>query len=375
MRTIGIAADRQHFATRTRACERVLIADTGGVELIDSLRKLAEAGDSGVILPCTDAAVLRLARDRAALGVGHALSLPSLETVLTLLDKIAFAEYAQDADLPIPRTLSIPERTLAAEAGAELGFPCVLKPAVKSDAWQHHERYKAYKLDSSSELLATYDRVARWGDRLIVQEWIPGEDRELFGCSAYLDRESRPLATFVSRKERQWPLGVGNCTLGVECRNDEVLNVALRLFEGAQFHGLANLEMKRHATTGQYLIVEPNVGRPVSRSPIAEQGGVEMLYTAYCDAAGLPLPESRTQHYGRAKWTFVRYDVRAALAERRRGRLSAREWLRSLRGCRWDATISVSDPLPALADFRGGFARLSGSAARRIAGRSRSLSG
>ena len=75
--------------------------------------------------------------------------------------------------------------------------------------------------------------------------------------------------------------------------------------------------------TGRLVIIEPNVGRPTGRSAIAEAGGVELVLTAYCDVAGLPLPGAREQRYVGAKWIDLRRDLQAALVARRQGTLSA----------------------------------------------------
>jgi predicted ATP-grasp superfamily ATP-dependent carboligase len=132
----------------------------------------------------------------------------------------------------------------------------------------------------------------------------------------------------------------------VECRNDVVRDETVRLFSGVGFWGLVYLEMKRDSRTGQHLIVEPNIGRPTGRSATAEAGGVELLYAMYCDVLGLPLPADLTQRYVGAKWIYLGRDLRSALHYWRRGELSFRGWLDSLRGPKVDAVFSWRDPLP-----------------------------
>jgi predicted ATP-grasp superfamily ATP-dependent carboligase len=130
-----------------------------------------------------------------------------------------------------------------------------------------------------------------------------------------------------------------------------VLETTLSLFGGLSYRGLGYLEMKRDARTARQYIIEPNVGRPTGRSAIAEAGGVPLLYTMYCDAMGLPLPQERTQRYSGAKWVYLRHDLQSASVYWRRGELSLREWARSLRGRKAFAMLSRSDPAPFLADL------------------------
>ena len=105
-------------------------------------------------------------------------------------------------------------------------------------------------------------------------------------------------------------------------------------------------ELKRDAETGEHLIVEPNIGRPTGRSATAEAGGVELLYAMYCDVLGLPLPPDLAQRYVGAKWIYLGRDLPSALHYWRRGELSVRGWLESLRGPKIDAVWSWRDPLP-----------------------------
>jgi len=157
--------------------------------------------------------------------------------------------------------------------------------------------------------------------------------------------------TFVSRKLRQWPPETGESCLGEECRDDFVLGETIRLFKSVQYRGLGYLEIKRDARSGEYFIIEPNIGRPTGRSAIAEAGGVELLYAMYCDALGRPVPDNLEQQYGTVKWIYLRRDLESSLYRWQRGELTVREWWRSLRGDKVYAMFSWRDPGPFLFDW------------------------
>jgi predicted ATP-grasp superfamily ATP-dependent carboligase len=349
---IGLAADRSHFAARTRAARRVIHSRLSGEELITTLQRLATRLHSGAVLfPCTDTAVATLSERRSALPEAYRLLLPDAEIVSRLMNKARFQAHAEAAGLPIPRTLTVRTRADALAAADQLTFPVVLKPGLKSIEWQKHTTAKVFEARDAVELLRRYDECHAWTDELVVQEWIVGGEENLYSCNAYFDADSRPLASFVARKLRQWPVDTGTSCLGEEVRNDEVLAETVRVFADARFRGLAYLEMKRDARTGRHYIIEPNVGRPTGRSAIAEEGHVELLLTAYCDALGLPLPLQRRQRYGHARWIYLRHDLQAAGVQWRAGRLSVRDWVRSMRGSKVDAVWSLRDPLPFVLDI------------------------
>lgn len=349
---IGLTNDLRHYACRTRACVRVLQADLLGEELVDALVRLGpELDERAVLFPCTDLTVLTISRHRDLLAPWYHVALPEHDVVDMLMDKIAFLRHAQERGLRVPGTVILEGRADAERAALTLTYPAVIKPPIKSPSWQAHTSRKAFQVRDAAELLDVYDRVAGWSDIIIAQEWVEGGADRLYSCNAYFDRSSRPVVTFVARKLRQWPPHIGTSSLGEECRNDDVLDETVRLFTGVGYHGLAYLEMKQEAHTGRHFIIEPNIGRPTGRSAIAEGGGVELLYTAYCDILGLPHPAATQQRYVGAKWIDDRRDVQSALYFFHRGEITLGDWLRSVRGPKSHAVVSKADPMPFVHDL------------------------
>lgn len=353
VRVFGVAANRRHFGARTNACVEVVESRLSGPALVDTLRRLMPrlGPEPAVLVPCTDGAVWSLSLHRDELLDHYRLPLSDHDGVDLLMDKVRFADHAKMHGLAAPRTEVLRSRADAEKAAEVLSWPSLVKPPVKAEAWLSRTSAKGIPVQGPDELLDVYDRVAGWAPVLLAQEWVEGPEDGLFSCNAYFDATGTPLVTFVARKLRQWPPQVGTSASGEECRNDEVLEETLRVFGSVGFHGLAYLEMKRDSRTGAMSIIEPNVGRPTGRSAIAEGGGVELVYTAYCDAAGLPLPDERTQRYVGTTWLDLRRDVQAAVVGMRRGELTARDWVTSLRGRRTHAIWSARDPRPFVTDL------------------------
>jgi D-aspartate ligase len=350
---IGVAKDPAHFCCRTNVCTKILHADTGGEELIHLLQELGpKLQQKAVLYPCTDMSVLQISRFRQQLEAWYYVALPAAEIVELLMNKVSFYQYAQQKGLPIPTTFFLQSRADAEEAARELSFPVMLKPGIRTPAWEKQSKDKVYKAYSEDEFLFLYEQCSKWTDMLIVQEWIEGSDASLFSCNCYFDASSNPLVTFIARKIRQWPPEIGISCLGEECRNDIVLEESIRLFRSVNYRGLGYVEMKQDSRTGKHYIIEPNIGRPTGRSAIAEAGGVDLLYAKYCDVVGLPLPASLHQRYSGVKWIYWRQDIRSALYYWRRGDLTLREWWRSWQGRKGYAVLSRSDPAPFYYDIR-----------------------
>lgn len=350
---VGIAGDPDHHACKTNACEQIICIDTATMDLVEELLRIGPGfATKPVLFPCQDPSVLLVSRNRDQLSSFYHISLPSEATLEQLLDKDSFYEYAREHDLPVPATFGLDTRADAERAAAKLSYPCMLKPRVRTIAWNANSRLKVLRANSADELLRLFDRCRPWADLLIAQQWIQGGDTSLYSCNCYFDADSKPLVTFVARKLRQWPPEIGVSCLGEEVRDDVVLQTTLDLFGSVGYVGLGYVEMKRDAVTGEYFIIEPNIGRPTGRSAIAEAGGVELLYTMYCDTLGLPLPENRIQRYGGARWIDLRHDLQSAWVYWRRGELTFLSWIKSIRGAKAHAVFSWRDPMPFLCDLK-----------------------
>jgi D-aspartate ligase len=349
---IAIASDPDHHCCRTRICQAIHYADTRSAGLLVKLHEIAATLDhKAVLYPCLDPAVLVISEHRAELQDKFHFALTDADKVELLTNKVLFYSYAQEHGLPIPATVFLRERSDVAQAVSKLRFPLVLKPSVRLPLWDRNTASKAFKVADANELLALYDRCRDWTDTLIVQEWIEGGDDSLYSCNCYFGKDGKPLVTFVARKLRQWPPGIGFSSLGEEVRNDFVRDETVRLFSALHYYGLGYVEFKQDERTGKSYIIEPNIGRPTGRSAIAEAGGVELLYTMYCDVLGLPLPAEREQRYVGAKWIDLRHDFQSALYYWRKGELSLAEWRRSWQGKKAYAYFAADDPGPFLHDL------------------------
>lgn len=345
---IALSANRDHPYCRTNVCHRIISTDC----LIETLEQLGpQLSQKAVLFPGCDPDVLLISRNRQRLTQWYHLCLPAPETVEMLMDKLQFYAFAEKNGFCVPRTWFIYNRGDLDKAIPEIVFPCVLKPQYRTATWNALSAFKAFKIATPEQLSATYEKYRSGTGCFILQNWIEGPDANLYSCNAYFNAASEPLATFVARKLRQWPPEMGQSSLGEECRNDFVLNETIRLFRKVGFYGLAYLEIKRDGRTGEYFIVEPNICRPTGRSAIAEAGGVDLLYTMYCDALGWLLPPGRFQQYGGVKWINLRQDLRSAFYYWRKGELTSHQWLESVRGRKTFAILSLTDPLPFAGDL------------------------
>ncbi len=344
-----------HFVASSRTVERAVGLGGSDDENLALLRTLAsELSGRPVLIACSDLLVRFMSDNRDTLAGLYDFVLPSAEVVDLLTDKERFLEHAAAAGLTVPRSVGLKFGDDPAGALADLGFPLILKPPSKSVAFERavgHKAVKVRELRQVERVLADAEGTTPF---VVAQEWIEGPDSNLVSFNGYFDRNGDLLAGFTARKIRQWPPSAGTSAFGEEIDSPELTALATDYFSSLSYSGLIYLEMKRDDRTGDLVAVEPNVGRPTGRSAIAEAGGVALHYTAYADAAGLPLPpiSERRQSFCGARWMYIRHDVQSAASLIRSGELTVLDWLRSLRGRRAYAVWSLRDPMPFLVDIR-----------------------
>lgn len=370
VRVIGVAEHPGSPYCRSRALARVVPAERLA-DPIGLVREIAASeGARPVVLPCTDdhAQWLNAARDRLA---PHAdFLLPDADTLERLSDKASFYRSVRERGLAMPETRFVESDEALARAAAELGFPLVLKPPRRTAAWFAASGVaKVCRVDGPEALARVGPGLLASVGELIVQAWVPGPEdagRELLVC---LDAESEPLATVVLQKIRQWPADTGTGSLAAEVRDDEVTRTGLEMLQKFRYAGFGQLELKRSSRDGRLYIIEMNAGRAALNLPLCEAAGVEMTATWYRAAAGLPLPDRRRVTRPGARWICWKRDLPAAWMRWRRGELSLRDWLGSLRGIRWSADVALDDPGPLLLDALRRVGRRLGGARRLGTGR------
>lgn len=348
IRVIGLASRMDHFCCRTRTSERIVASKTSGPELVTTLQSLCkEFGEAPVLIPCTDLSVLTISKYREDLD-GYRFVLSEHQLLETLIDKVDFALFAEQQGFAVPKTRVLTVQSDAQQAADDLTFPVFVKPAVKTPKWEANTALKAVRTNSSDELLMAWKTYSEFSDTLIAQEFIHGNVDDCFTVNVYFDRAGNPQCCYASQKTRQWPPDFGTACLAQESNNQSVVDQTLSFFSKLNYRGLGYIEFKRDQRSGEFLIIEPNIGRPTGRSAMADACGVPLMLTAYCDAADLPLPRPcDAPHSERPlKWVHLRRDLQAGIRDWRRGDTTLFRWLRSIQGRRIFAVAHSCDRRP-----------------------------
>ena len=370
---IGLSANKGIYGNSTRFAKTVFCPDSRNSPH-ELLERFLEIGRTlprrGVIFPTRDDDVVFLDRFRRELEKFFSLVVPASPVVRTALSKWHTYRAAVAAGVATPRCWLLTGTEQLKQVADEMTLPVVLKPDSShhwrlGSNWEIVGGRKAVPVASKEELIRAYAELARARVPVLAQELIPGTDQMLVITACYLDRHSNWLASFQTQKLLQSPDAFGTGTIVQAVERPELLEPTRQLLQSMCYTGIAEVEYKWHAGKNEFQLIEINP-RPWDQHRLGLACGADLIYLAYCEHAGIPLPPVRNVTSAQ-KWIAEDSLLLAVLRMiwRRDPRLGTIFQL--VRGKRLYAISSMRDPMPALAYFTTRFAPgLVASAARFI---------
>jgi D-aspartate ligase len=262
-RVTMIAQPGNDWETHSRGVESVVV-DFGehGDAWVQALQRLASGSATLVALPTSDRGSELLVRARERLpGNVRTFERPD-DAHLALMHKETAEAIARRAGVNVPWTAAVRTLDELEALAAEAPWPCVVKPAL-SHLWQG--RYgdgHVFVVHDAAEAAGRLVEPLRQGLGMLLSRYIPGGDEDVEEAIVVrLADGSYPVA-FGCRKLRQSPRGFGATALGVSDPLAETTALARAVLDEAGFVGVAGVEAKRHAQTGQRWFIEVNVRMP-----------------------------------------------------------------------------------------------------------------
>ncbi len=301
-----------------------------------------------------DRAVLTFSRYRDELEPYYYFNLPDHETVETLLDKRKFAVRARQLSLPVPCTV-LPESADDVRCAMdEIGFPCIIKPAHKDDWWHPDfarlvgEYRKAIVCPDEKSLEDMYSRISKINPGVVLQEYVEGDDLDLYSVNLYLAADGDLLAYFIGHKLRIYPVHAGVGSMVEIVDDDAIVLAAVDAVRKLGLRGHVNIQFKRDRKTGTLKVMEMHA-RNSLWTYLATAGGLNIPAIAYNDMTGRPCQSSRRPGTD-VKWIDFNKDLKAFFDYRRKGEWTLTRWMRSYRGRKVFHVHSLSDPMPFVMD-------------------------
>ena len=295
-------------------------------------------------------------RNEQELSRYYAMLLNRKELALDLLDCERFMRMAPALGLPVPRNYSWDGN--GAPAVSEAPGAVIAKPLSK-EHWTSspvycqlfQQRGKALVFNSAREMIAN-PLVQELHPLLMFQDYIPGDDKQIYSFHGYTDESSHLLAYFVGRKIRTYPIQTGESSyLELVTGSSEFENTAREVIDRTGLRGVFKMDFKQDPVTGRFYLLEINTRYNLWHQ-LGAANGVNLPLVAYqylVDADhSVRAPIVRPRY----RWLNFSLDYRAFRDAYRRQDMSLFAWARSLLGSRKVYRLfSYSDPLPFLNRF------------------------
>jgi D-aspartate ligase len=159
------------------------------------------------------------------------------------------------------------------------------------------------RVDTYAEAYHVALQMMERAGRLAIQEWIEGDDSDIYFSLFVCDSKGKEAAMFSGRKLVCDPPDVGItaiCTAAPEI-DEELSNLSRQFIERVGYKGIGGLEYKRDRRSGRLVITEPTVGRIDWQEEIATLCGVNIPLAAYCAETGVPFKKS-TRNKSSVMW-------------------------------------------------------------------------
>lgn len=197
-----------------------------------------------VLLPISYAAVMQLSGIRDELEDYVHLPIADPAALDLAGHKDETVKIAEKVGVRVPKTYyprSVPE---VRELARELRYPIVVKGAEEAG-------YVGYA-NTPEELISRFSSISKYLP--IVQEYIPGDGYGFFA----LYNHGEPRAIFMHRRIREYPVTGGPSTCAESVFDPDLKRCGLAMLNELHWHGVAMVEFKKDARTGEYVLMEIN---------------------------------------------------------------------------------------------------------------------
>lgn len=293
----------------------------------------AQVTGEPVAFACMDEWVHAFARTRPA-GVQLPFTADRIDAVL---DKESLYGTAEALGIPYPETYRLREtvadggfveptpEVLTAEGAAEtLGFPMVIKPALKRE-FEEAVGTNVVEVDNIEEFFDVVDHAQEHGVRIMAQERVPVTPDEDRSYASYVPENGDPVG--VVGNPLRFPSVYGTSCLVERVEAPEIQQRALDLITDTGYSGISEAEFVHDASRDEYVLLDVNT-RPWKWIALPVQAGVNLPYAAYADVVGASYTPGSVRN---ATWVYLR-DYLARLSEGEADTLSPERWMSLVSG-------------------------------------------
>ncbi len=217
-----------------------------------------------ILIGCGDSYVSCITKNRSKLNKDIIIPYSEHKLLNNIMDKSFFYDLCEKHNIPYPKTRVI---SINDYKDLKLNFkaPYVVKPSNQIEYYinKFEGQEKVFILDTDKELKTTLEAIYTSGykDKLILQEFIPGDDTNMYVLTSYSDKNNKVKMMCLGHVllEEHTPYGIGNHAVIITEKNKKLCETMKKLYEDLNYTGFSNCDIKYDPRDKKYKVFEMNV--------------------------------------------------------------------------------------------------------------------
>lgn len=245
---------KDDFATTAKS-------DDAFVEHLNNVVKENPAETNIIFLPYEEY-LNKLLRNLDRLNFDLKIPYPDKKMAYNLIHKSEFYKFLDKIGVNYPKTQVVSKENIDS---LTLKAPVFAKPdnfEEFTELAKIDDQRKGYKFDSIEDCKNLIKKVytTKYSSKMVVQEYINGGDGSEFTLNGYRSADGKLYMSLcrdlLSDHRKMW---VGNHILQVDHEDDRLYNIAKKIVDALNYHGLFNIDFKIDTITGKIYVFEVNV--------------------------------------------------------------------------------------------------------------------
>lgn len=279
-----------------------------------------------ILIGCGDWYVKKIIENKTKLSQYYIIPYDITVSLMNqLINKDTFYQLCYKLNVDYPQTYIYDCQTKK-ECHLPFNYPVFVKPA---DVVSYHHtsflgKKKGYKFDDEKSLMDMINNINKstYDGKLIIQEYIPGQDANMRVLTCYCDKQAKVkmLALGHVLLEEHTPGSIGNHAAITNTVNEELFEQARKILEAIKYVGFAHFDIKYDPRDGKYKFFEINLRLGRNHFYITAGGcnPVKLLVDEYIYNKQLPLTIVNGDHLNLIvpKAVLLRYLLDSKLKKR-----------------------------------------------------------
>lgn len=244
------------------------------MDFIRELTSIVKKYKHDVLLPVHSEDTYLIAKYKSHFDPFIKVPLHDYSSIMAVNNKGSLMKIARDLGIPIPNTYYIGDFGMLHRIADEIEFPAVIKlRETSSSIGLSYVNSKEELISKYKETILKYDLSP--SNYPLIQEYVEGDG---YGVS-FLFNHGDLRAKFTHKRLREYPISGGPSTYRISVKEPKMEDMAKRLLEYFNWHGLAMVEFKMGNNNNPVLMeINPRFWGSLNQ---AIQSGVNFPYLLY----------------------------------------------------------------------------------------------